>query len=226
MRKDEDHWLDARLRELPGKSKAGLARILSVASPRISEFKTGVWQLPWMQVQKTARYLQWTTDELLEKMAGHREAIGHQIDYLVLEIQGEVAAGVWQESLEWPAEEWLTVHVPKMQNEFVGLPVYGVRVVGDSMNLKFPRGTILECVKYIDMERQPASGEYVVVHRRNRSGCYECTIKKYHKDETGKEWLLPESDKPEFQFPLPIEGTGEDDEVVVYARVVRAHLDV
>lgn len=226
MRKVTDHWLDARLRELPGKSQAGLARLLNVPSPRISELKTGVWQLPSLQVQRAARYLEWTTDLLLEKMAGHAEAIEHQIDYSVVVIRGEVAAGIWVESWEWPAEEWLTVHVPKTKNDFQGVPVYGVRVVGDSMNLKFPNGTILECVKYIDIDRQPQSGEYVVVHRRNSNGDYECTVKRFRKDENGKAWLLPESDKPEFQGPLFVNGSGEDDEVVVYARVIRAHLDV
>ena len=223
MRKNKNHWLDQRLADLPGKNLAGLARRIGVPSPRLSELKKGAWRIPLELAEDVAAYLEWDIATLSKKIGRQPEALEHPIKHKIVTIKGAVAAGEWRESAEWPPDEWLSVRVD-IESEFDSYPIYGIKVVGESMNLRFPPDSILECVKYIDLGREPRNGEYVVVHRRNMSGLYECTVKKYTVDQSGRVWLMPESTRPEHQRPLPLTPNGEDDQIVVVARVIKAHI--
>ena len=107
---------------------------------------------------------------------------------------GEVAAGVFKEAWKMPPDDW---------EAFTGRPDvvaplqkrFGLKVLGDSMDLLYPPGTILECVEYEGNEPiQP--GKRVIAQRTKIDGSVEATVKEYYIDEEGVEWLRPRSNNP------------------------------
>lgn len=112
-------------------------------------------------------------------------------------LKGEVAAGVWKEAWEIPADEWgiftgrADVAVPVQRR-------FGLKVVGDSMNEIYPEGTILECVQYDGNDIIP-SGKRVIAVRHRIDGTVEATVKELVRDDSGAEWLVPRSTNPVHQ---------------------------
>lgn len=107
---------------------------------------------------------------------------------------GEVQAGVFKQAWQKERDEW---------EAFTGRPDliapiqerFGLRVAGDSMNLVYPEGTILECVYYHGREIIP-SGKRVIVQRVRSDGQVEATVKELMRNEDGAEWLVPRSTNP------------------------------
>jgi SOS-response transcriptional repressor LexA len=127
--------------------------------------------------------------------AGNRIALGP-----TLPVRGEVAAGVWRDAIEFPEDDWQT---------FTGRPDisapldhrFGLRVYGDSMNLIYPHGTIVECVSVFG-GAEVIPGKRVVVIRQRADLEYEATVKEL-VEQGGRLWAVPRSSNPEFQaFPL------------------------
>lgn len=225
MMKKGEHWLDKRLAELPDKKQADLARHLGIPQSRFSELKRGEWKIPHASIPEAASFLEMSTDNLL-KMMGIKEGPMARLPQITeVLVSAEVAAGKWGEHFEWPPEDCFTVTFYGPEDRFPRLTKYGVQVVGDSMDKVFPEGTILECIKYIELGEDPRDGEYVIVHRRDKTGLYECTVKRFREDADGHKWLEPESTNPDFQAPIFVNDTGEEDSVLIYARVTRAQRD-
>jgi DNA-binding XRE family transcriptional regulator len=135
-----------------------------------------------------------------------------------LYVVGKVEAGAFKEQWQRDESEW---------EAFTGRPDidaplkdrFGLTVAGDSMNLVYPEGTILECVWYFGNEVIP-SGKRVIVQRTKRDGTLEATVKELFRDEDGVEWLVPKSSNPAhqaFRGDQPGEGIVS---VEIIARVV------
>ena len=84
----------------------------------------------------------------------------------------------------------------------------------------FPEGSIIICVKLMDIGRQPLDGEYVIVQRVRRDGLTEATVKQYVLKD-GQVYLWPRSQHPDFQQPLKLTAEGEDEEVLITAIAIR-----
>lgn len=124
-----------------------------------------------------------------------------------LYVKGNVAAGVWKEAWEMRADEW-EVFTGRAD---VAAPIkdrFGLRVVGESMNMVYPPGSILECVAY--QGQSVPNGRRVVVQRVRVDGMIETTVKEFLQDETGAIWLVPRSTNPAMQAPIRI-GDHESD---------------
>lgn len=139
-------------------------------------------------------------------------------------VKGAVAAGVWREAVEWPDDEW----IPYSGGAHVDAPLdrrFGLVVEGESMNMVYRPGTILDCVSTIGSGAYPRSGQRVIVVRKRNTGELEATVKEYVKEADGTEWLVPRSLNPAFQAPLAI-GTGDDgiEETIIMAIVRGAYL--
>ncbi|GAP24010.1 hypothetical protein GLF_0892 [Gluconobacter frateurii NBRC 101659] len=115
-------------------------------------------------------------------------------------VKGAVQAGLWQDALDWPAEDWRAINVPA-DNRFIGVERFGLLVRGSSMNRVYPEGSIAIAVRTDCIGRMPRTGERVVVVKRGESGL-EATIKKYEETAEGRRILWPESYDPAFQAPL------------------------
>ncbi|MSO55016.1 MAG: LexA family transcriptional regulator [Rhodospirillales bacterium] len=191
-------------------SQARLADLLGISQPTVSEWEKGVHYPSRKRMEAIARITA-TTVEWLEFGLGG-ETSGR------VSVVGVVRAGDWREALELPSDEWVAVDVPA-DPRFPIAPRFALKVDGASMNNIFPAGSIVICVKFMDLDRQPRDKEYVVVRRRRTDGLMEATVKQYvlHGD---KPWLWPRSTDPAFQQPLDVKSHGEDDEVVIDALVV------
>lgn len=115
-------------------------------------------------------------------------------------IKGVVQAGYFTESWEVAEDEWerftgrSDINAPLRKR-------FGLRVVGDSMNLVYQPGTVLECVQF-DGDKPIPNGKRVIVRRKRADDGVELTVKEYHRDGDGIEWLVPRSSNPAFQAPF------------------------
>lgn len=134
-------------------------------------------------------------------------------------VKGEVAAGVWKEAFEWDRDQW----EPYQGGSHIDAPLearFGLIASGESMNAVYPPGTILDCVSCIHADiTEFRSGQRVIVVRRRFDGEVEATVKEYLVTADGV-WLVPRSDNPAFQSPIPLgDGDPEIEETAIVAVV-------
>jgi transcriptional regulator with XRE-family HTH domain len=141
-------------------------------------------------------------------------------------VRGAVAAGVFAPAYEWPEDDW-TPYSGLAEVEAPTGTRYGLEVKGDSMNLLYPPGTILDCVllePYVDRYGAIPSGKRVIVERRSITAEVEATVKEYVVTEDGTEWLVPRSSNPAFQSPISATAPGDGiAEVKIVAVVVGSY---
>jgi repressor LexA len=217
-------WLDDRLRELKakGKTKAGLASALGIAATRISEIIKGDRGIDALELKPMADYLEWSQATLLAHITGDGRVL---VEVGTVPVVGVVQAGLWQEAMEWDESDWYAVPAP-VQKTHEGLRKWGLEVRGPSMNEIYPPGSIVICVKTIDLGKNPENGQRVVVQRTSSHGI-EATIKELRVDQDGVWWLWPRSTDPNFQqpwrLPSPPDQDGSDDEIRIVAVVVASY---
>lgn len=130
-------------------------------------------------------------------------------------VKGSVAAGAWVEAYEWPQGEW----EPYTGGAHVTVDPtrrFGLRVEGDSMNMVYPHGTILDCVSIFNSD-MPVSGQRVVVIRTRDDDKLEATVKEFVVDPAGRAWLVPRSSNPAFQAPIALD---QAEEGIVETRII------
>jgi len=126
-------------------------------------------------------------------------------------VVGGVQAGLFKEALETPPEQRGTLFVP-VNMPYANKPLKGFKVVGDSMNAWYPDGSfVVVCPSiYLGEGWLPATGQHVLVQRRNEWGEFEATVKEVAYD--GDDLLLwPRSHNPSFHKPWRISGPKEID---------------
>jgi len=137
----------------------------------------------------------------------------------VLRITGAVQAGNWMNaSNSGDLQYSVTVPVPP---QWSGYDLIGLEVRGPSMDRIYPPGTILICVAYSDLSRQPRHGERVIV-QRFRGDEVEASCKEYRRDVDGIIRLWPVSNHPDHQAPLRLLEEPGAEEIRVTHRVVAA----
>lgn len=193
-------------REKAGYSTAKLAaEAMGVSVATYIQHENGTRGFPKDRALRYARFFRTTPEWLLYGRETGDRTTGAQLGPQ-LQIQGAVAAGVWRERADYPEEEWepftgaAAVNAPAAQR-------FGLRVEGDSMDLLYPPGTILECVRYWGDE-PIANGKRVIVCRRNADDTVETTVKEYMEDKDGVIWLVPRSSNPAFQAPFRCDDPG------------------
>jgi SOS-response transcriptional repressor LexA len=142
-------------------------------------------------------------------------------------VVGDVQAGAWMEALERNYDEPLEIY-QKLSPRYRDV-AFGLRVLGQSMNLKFPEGTILVCVAAHEYGQEIKSKDYVIMLRRNASGQVEATVKRY-LIEGKKHYLCPQSDDPRFQerfeLPAPLsEPLAQDESDIWIHAIVLSHTE-
>ncbi|WP_292463554.1 S24 family peptidase [Mesorhizobium sp.] len=132
-------------------------------------------------------------------------------------VKGFVQAGVWAETWEWHDDEHYVVPVPD-DPALRPYTLHAAETRGPSMNKRYPDGTILVFTDLIETGSPLEFGKRYIVERERSDGLREATVKQLWRDESGKVWLVPESDDPRFQESIPIEGH-DDDTIRVVGRV-------
>lgn len=135
-------------------------------------------------------------------------------------VTGYVQAGHWAETWEWSDEDQYSVAVED-DPAFRPFKLFAAEARGPSMNKRYPEKTVLVFTDLIETGAALELGKRYIVERERADGLREATVKTLWQDESGKIWLLPESNDPRFQEPIPIDG-GEDDTVRIVGRVVYA----
>lgn len=139
-----------------------------------------------------------------------------------LTVKGAVAAGIWREQTEWPADEWYDIEVGP--SPVPGVERFAVRLEGFSMDRTIPPGSDLECIRVSYGQIEPQIGDLVIAERTNHD-LTELTCKRLDRD--GDDWVLRcESTKPEFQAVIrvgrPDADAVTDDETRIIGIVVNA----
>lgn len=133
---------------------------------------------------------------------------------------GAVQAGSWAETWEFPQEGRELVPVPD-DRKYRSTTLAAVETRGNSMDRRYPPGTLLVFADYRERPERLKEGRRYIVERERADGRREATVKKLWKDDSGKFWLLPESNDPKHQAPIPIDGTAGET-VRILGRVVYA----
>jgi transcriptional regulator with XRE-family HTH domain len=202
------------LRKKRGLSQAQLAELVGVEQPTVQRWENGKRMPDLESLDRLARALGVTPGALLD--GDVLTSIGP-----TLFVKGEVAAGVWRAAAEWPESDWQTFTGrsdvdARLEHRF------GLRVVGDSMDLLYPSGTIVECVSSFGrVEALP--GRRVVIVRQNDRHEYEATVKEL-VEQNGELWAVPRSTNPAhrpFRIDEPEDGILETRIVAVVVASIR-----
>lgn len=179
-------WHLAELRKKLGLTQSVLAERVGVEQPTVQRWEAGKREPDLGQLIRLASELGVEPGALLSPL---REVpIGPR-----LFVKGEVAAGLWKVAWEAPPEEWQAFSGRADVNA-EARHRFGLRVVGDSMDLVYPAGTIVECVSVFG-HIEPSPGKRVVVIRHNHDGECEATVKEL-VERDGELWAVPRSSNP------------------------------
>lgn len=201
-------------------SAKGAAEAMGVRVPTYIQHENGTRGFPAGRAGRYARFFRVKPEWLLYGKASNDTVVelGPRL-YVV----GEVAAGVFKEVWRRDESQWEGF----TGQPFVDAPVknrFGLIVAGDSMNLLYPEGTILECVDYFGDYVIP-SGKRVIVQRTKRDGTLEATVKELVRGDDGVEWLVPRSSNPQhqaFRGDQPGEGISRVEIIAVVVASIRA----
>lgn len=148
-----------------------------------------------------------------------------QIELEPIKVRGKVLAGEFQPTWEYPEEDRYSVLSPRSKR-YTDVDKFGLKVVGPSMNLVYPEGTILICAKLYDLlEEAPIDKKRYIVVCTDAFGDKEATVKELEVLEDGTKWLWPRSSSPMHQSPIPLPSPPEAEcSCELFARVLRAIL--
>lgn len=194
-------------------TQADLAKKVDVVQPTISKYELGQDIPDGKTLSRLADALGIPERELLGVGSTVALPEGRRV-----KLVGEIAAGVWRETIEHQDQRDVMVVLPK---KYENVPLQAFTVSGESMNLIYPDGSIVYVAPIHSVEGWPRSGQVVMV-MRHKHGETEATLKEYVVDAKGGKWLWPRSDHPEHQAPVDYKGKRTDEEVVIAGVVVAA----
>lgn len=184
-----------RLRKAKGMSQAVLADKIGVATPNVSRYENGSQGIEFDKFSLIADALGVKVSEMFAMAEGGNNVIdGPDIKGRVPLISW-VQAGEWQrifENNDLDNVEWVetTYKVRKY--------TYALRVVGDSMETKFPEG----CIIIVEPEEQPANKSYVIVRQDGDKATFKQFIddgsEKYLKPLNNRYPIMPLQPDSEF----------------------------
>lgn len=119
-------------------------------------------------------------------------------------VKGALQAGEWAEQHEWPDDEQYDVMVPD-DPALRGVPLYAGEIRGNSMNLRYPSGAIIIMSPLRQHPGEITEGRRYHVRLTHADGNTEETIKTLVRRDD-RYWLKPESDDPEFQQWIALDG--------------------
>lgn len=185
----------------------GMAERSGFSPSQLSRWEAGSSNIPSARLPDLAKAYQCRVGDIFDDDDSPFVALGP-----TLYVKGEVAAGVWRDQPERDPDEWETFTGRSDINAALA-DRGGMRVVGESMNLLYPHGSIVEYVTLLG-GAELATGKKVIVQRVRSDGSTEVTVKEFFIDDMDREWLVPRSSHPEFQRPIRLD-SHEDDVVEV-----------
>jgi SOS-response transcriptional repressor LexA len=138
----------------------------------------------------------------LERVAKDAQAKAQTEDALI--VNGSVEAGAWRSSEHWNDERAFVIE--GMPSPIPDAERFGLEVVGNSMDLFYEPGTVLDCISIFKNGAPPKTGDHVIVECIRPDGLRELTVKEY-REEGEKMLLVPRSKSPKYE---PMEYHGPD----------------
>ncbi|MCP4600499.1 MAG: helix-turn-helix domain-containing protein [Proteobacteria bacterium] len=205
-------------RKAKGFTLEKLSELTEISTSYLSRMQASKRPVSDRQAEKIAKALDCEVFQLfIPPNQGKLVPLGGQLRTI-----GHVQAGDWRIALEWPPENQETI--PFNTKKFEGMDVFGLEVMGDSMDKKFKEGSILVCTRFNPINTELPIGRFVIILRRDRatSDC-EATVKLLELDEDGKTiWLVPMSTNERHQpIEYAYQGDGNDD-IEIHSIVVAA----
>lgn len=210
-------------REAVGLSQAELAERVAVSQPTVWEWENNQSQPKRFRVKRIAKALGRDSEWIERGSVPSYQKLSE--DGEEVPVIGAVQAGAWMEAYQLPKEDWTYMTLPS-DPRYPGIPRYGLKNEGPSMNKRLEPGGTWVFVRYEDIRQEPQAGQYVVAERVRRDGLVEATCKRLAADGAGKLWLWPESTDPRHQAPLALDGDQETAEIRLIGRVTRIVGDV
>jgi SOS-response transcriptional repressor LexA len=203
---------------------ADAARALGVKPSTYFSHENGSVGLRSVVASKYARKFKVSTDWLLDgrgQMSGSGP-VPYEKEIAGLPLLGSIQAGHWVE-IGFAQEEAEKPMVPFARDpRYPYAQQYALKVVGNSMDLDYPDGSIVTCVNFADTGL--ALGDALVgqiLHvERHRAGGHlvEMTLKLL-ENRKGKFYLAPHSSDPKYQA-FPVNDKTADTETIVRGMVL------
>jgi len=216
LRVMDPRWLKEELAK-DGRSQAALARFLGYDFPEIvNRMCSGKRQIKSQEADRIREYLAThPPDDPTGNYGATVTPIPRSRSLTAqLVVRGTVEAGSWREVGVADVFEPEVLTAPK---ELVDAGAFGLRVVGPSMDLRYPHGSMIIVVPW---DGPPPVGKRVVVERTRPGGLVETSVKELVRRPDGELELWPRSTHPAHQAPIPF---GDHDDVTVrLLGVVRA----
>lgn len=133
-------------------------------------------------------------------------------------VTARLQAGVWRPSDEIAAVDQQEIVVPEIKG-LATATLYAAEVVGESMNLVYPPGTIVVLERVIADRRALVPNKRYHVEIQRADGLVESTLKKIEQDKAGRWWMAAESTEPQFRNSMPMTGANGE-HITVAGRVV------
>jgi len=161
---------------------------------------------------RLAKALQTTPEWLIKGESAPQNGAAHQLHFVNVRpilVRGSVQAGRWREA----TDEVFGADIDEIETVQIAPPpgygkveLYGLRIVGNSMDLVYPEGTIVIVCPITETEVR--DGDKVIVVRR-KSGFAETTVKQANFTDNG--WVLQaRSSDPAFVEPIILTDEGDD----------------
>lgn len=197
---------------------ADAARALGVKEQTYYSHENGNSGLRAVVAERYARKFKVSLDWLLTGQGeiSPNGAVPYEIEVAGLPLLGSIQAGHWVETTntDWGTPEM----VPVVRDpRFPHATQYCLRVVGDSMDLDYPEGSIVTCVSFADSGLRLGEGMIVHVERQRDAGqLVEITLKAVERRGTSLV-LVPHSSNSNHR---PIKLNGEPGTDVIAKGVV------
>ena len=115
----------------------------------------------------------------------------------------------WVENKDWKDENLLYRITFVKITDHVDVPKFALEVMDAGINQLFPVGSIAVFIHLIHMDRNPVTGEKVLVTLRNEEGRVQHLLREFRLDVAGEVWLWPRSLDPLYQAPMRLTNPGE-----------------
>jgi len=200
-----------------GWSKAELAKRAGVSYDNVLKYLAGAVKQPRGDIMGKLAKALGTTEALLRgfEQPSLTNAEGGLGKVRPVSVSGYVKAGIWQDArLEGPSMEVPSIggYPVEMQTAYI--------VDGESLNKIARDGDVLVCLDLIQSGISIKDNDLVIVEMTKHDGEFiDRSAKRVRRTRTGFE-LWPESDHPDHQEPLVLNGVDEGIEMRVSAKVL------
>jgi len=223
---EHDALLAELIRQIDDKliKQADVAAALGIAPARVSEMRKGDRRIQAREMAPLARIL--GVDSAAPPTAPQPKKVQSSTEIPVL---GKVATGVWlEQSVDDPANRQFITY-DRLPGDKGASDLFAVIPEGASMNLTFPPGMVLICRRVPFGFAEVTAGDLVIVEREAHD-LREMTCKRLAIDEENGDFLLvSESDRPEYQTPIRVKRSAENEDVdtgvTIIGKVERGVMD-